>query len=172
MSTVCWTKTACVPGDFPAFFWLNPWWILHRLTSVCKTGSDYDGSSLNQLLDRFPALCQSWEHSVRNWTFLFWKFGVYLIRKQSLKVTFMSMRKKSWILYNSGLYNNFVAEIIMVICYFCCHMTDANPAVLFSLQAQPPLPQCHQKETRHTEELNTVGKQSAVSQILWSHKSA
>ncbi|KAK4821248.1 hypothetical protein QYF61_016547 [Mycteria americana] len=31
---------------------------------------------------------------------------------------------------------------------------DANPAALFSLQAQPPLPQCHQEEMRHAKELN------------------
>lgn len=60
----------------------------------------------------------------------------------------------------------------MVIFYFCCHMTDANPAGLLSIQTQPPFPQCHQGEMRHTEEQNIVGKQSAVSWILWSPKSA
>lgn len=37
----------------------------------------------------------------------------------------------------------------MLLCYFCCHMTDANPAALFSLQVQPPHPQCQQEEMRY-----------------------
>lgn len=39
-------------------------------------------------------------------------------------------------------------KIIIVIFYFCCHMTDANPAGLLSLQTWPSLPQRQQKEMR------------------------
>lgn len=61
--------------------------------------------------------------------------------------------------------------IIMVIFYFCCHMTDASPAGLLSVQTQPPLAQCQQRDIRHTEEQNIVGNKSAVSWILSSPRS-
>lgn len=62
--------------------------------------------------------------------------------------------------------------IIMVIFYFCCHMTDASPAGLLSVQTQPPLPQCQHGDMRHTEEQNIVGNKSAVSWILLYPRSA